>query len=144
MGPGGLVIMRSPRRIHSIISGREVVPHKSRQRAGSALEMISPSNLSSLLPRMAKRVLGNRLASRETSSENLSTGQRLLSQRAPGWRVIQRLPPMGHFDLMAAAICGCAGSHWKFSWTGTPSGGSTDKYQSTAWVWKVLRGTATS
>src|SRR5581483_5249776 len=88
IGPVSFVIIKSQRRIHSIISGNDVSPHKFKMRFGSAAEIFSPSDLSSALPRIAKRASGNFCASNLTSAEKFSTGQRLLFQRAPGCKTI--------------------------------------------------------
>src|ERR1700744_1587608 len=105
---------------------------------------------------MAKRASGNLMARIETSRAKYSAGQRLLSQRAPGCNAIHRSEGWGGFfsmDSLASpnhlrftftATNGRSGSQLKSVWTGTPSGGNTERYQSTAWVWKLLRGTATS
>ena len=84
IGPVSLVTINSHSRSHSTISGSEVSPHKFRQRAGAAREIISPSGWSSAPPRMAKRRSGTSIARRRTSSAKYSAGQRLFDQRAPG------------------------------------------------------------
>ena len=116
IGPVSLVIIKSPKRIHSIISGREVAPHRFRQRSGAARPRLRRAGGSAAAD--DGKMHGRKLFDEKgNESGKCCAGQRLFSS-APGWssriNCGLRIADCGrenHLSLTCAAISGCSGSH---------------------------------
>jgi len=90
IGPVSFEIINSPRRIHSIISGSETFPVKSRQRFGVRLRNGGACCLVLLAAHDGESELGPRRGELANHFRKIFTGHRLFNQRAPGWMTIHR------------------------------------------------------